>query len=124
MKRAQMLSVSISSLVRFSKAPDRVGGGDAVAVVRLEAAIELDHAFDEARRKDADAAVVEEVDAGRPAVLLEDRVVAEMRVAVDHAEMREGPPPGLEQRRRDAVALLQRMVDEGEQRLALEPASW
>ena len=86
MKRAQTLSVSTSSSVRFAKAPDGIGGGDLLAIVGLEAAIELDDAFHETRRKDADAAVVEEVQPGRAAVLLEDRVVAEMRVAVDDAD--------------------------------------
>jgi hypothetical protein len=38
-------------------------------VVVAQAVVEIDHAADEARRKDADAAVVEQIDAGGFALL-------------------------------------------------------
>jgi hypothetical protein len=59
-----------------------------------QAGIEIDDAADESRRKDADAAIVEQIDAGRRAVILEDRIIAEMRIAVDHADAAERKPPG------------------------------
>ena len=65
-----------------------------------QSVIEIDDAADEFRREDADAAIVEKVDAGRLAVALEDRVIAEMRIAVDDAVAAERMPPGLEHRRR------------------------
>src|SRR3974390_1292470 len=60
-----------------------------------QAAVEIDYAADEARRKDANAAVVEQVDASRIALgIIEDRVVAEVRIAVDDSVMAERRPPG------------------------------
>ena len=38
---------------------------DEIVVVLAQAVVEIDHAADELRREDADAAVVEQVDAGR-----------------------------------------------------------
>ena len=94
--------------------------------LRQEPAIEIDHAADEARREDADAAVIEQVDALRLPVagvaLREHRVVAQMRIAVDHRGAAERVPPGLEHRLRDAVADLDRRLLEGQDALAVEPA--
>ena len=66
------------------------------SVVVQEALIEIDDAADEARMEDADAAIVEEVDAPRLAAVREHRVIAEMRVAVDDGGVAERVPPGLE----------------------------
>src|SRR5262249_32621681 len=83
------------------EAPAAISVDDPLAVAPQEPFIEVDHAFDEAWRKDADAAEVEEVDPGgrriafraRLRFLAEHRVVAEMGIAVDDAEAGEGIPP-------------------------------
>ena len=95
---------------------------DPVAVVVQEAVVEIDDAADEARMEDADAAVVEQIDALRLAVFGEDGVVAEMRIAVDHGRVAEGMPPGLEHRDGEPVADLDRRFGIGQDLLALEPA--
>ena len=94
---------------------------DEVAIVLEQPVIEVDHAADEALREDADAAVVEQVDAARLTLLGEHRVVAEMRIAVDHAEAAERKPPGGEHRLPDAIALRQRRLLVREQLGAVEP---
>src|SRR6266700_2065614 len=83
--------------------------------------VEVDHAADELRRENADAAIVEQVDAVRGAVLDEGRVVAEMRIAVDHAEAAERLPPSLKHRDRDAIARRDVIALVGQQLVALEP---
>src|SRR5215470_7121691 len=74
--------------------PGLVGVHDKIVVVGKQSVIEVNHAADEFRRKDTNAAVVEQVDAGRLAVGVEHGVVAEMRVAVDDAVTAERMPPG------------------------------
>src|SRR5206468_11650402 len=69
-----------------------------------EAVIEVDDTADEFRREDAHAAVVQEIDAGGSAGHIEHGVIAEMRIAVDHAEAAERPPPGREHRGAEPVA--------------------
>src|SRR5258705_215534 len=78
--------------------PGLIRVNDEISVSLQEAVIEIDHAADELRGEDADAAVVEEIDAGSSPTLIEHRVIAEMRIAVDHAEAAERPPPGSEHR--------------------------
>src|SRR5215217_394301 len=80
------------------EAPDLIGMDDPVAVVVQEPAVEVDDPADEFRREDADAAVVEEIDAARLPAVREHGVVAEMRVAMDDAVVAEGVPPSLEHR--------------------------
>src|SRR6266849_3870036 len=86
-----------------------------------QAVVEVDHAADEFRRKDADASVVEQVDSLRRTTLYECRVVAEMRVAMDHAEPAERLPPRLEHRSRDAVASRDGVALVSQQLVAFEP---
>jgi len=69
---------------------------DEIGVCLEQAVIEIDHAADEFRREDADASIVQEIDARRPAGHVEHAVIAEMRIAVDHAETAERPPPSRE----------------------------
>src|SRR6266849_7054774 len=88
-----------------------------------QAVVEVDHAADEFRRKDADAAVVEQVDSLWRAVLYEGRVVAEMGVAMDHTEPAERLPPRLEHRDRDAVARRDGIGLAGQQFVAFEPVA-
>src|SRR5664280_173353 len=103
MKRAQILSASISS--RLSRLNPQI------VIAMQKAAIEIDHAVDEAGREDADAAVIQQVDAGRLALgIVEHRVVAEMRVAVDDAEAAERKPPGGEHGSGEPVARGERVV--------------
>src|SRR5258707_13755414 len=86
-----------------------------------QAMVEVNHTADEFRGKDADAAVVEQVDSLRRPVLHECRVVAEMRVAMDDAEPAERRPPRLEHRNRDAVARRDRVALTTQQLVAFEP---
>ena len=106
-----------------AEAPGLVGVDDALAVLVLEAVIEVDHPADEARAEHPDAAEIEEIEPGRrlPAVRREHRIVPEMRVAVDDAEAGERVPPGLEQGGGDPVAVGKAVVEEGEERLPLKP---
>src|SRR5262249_62120358 len=59
---------------------------------------------DEFRWEDADAAVIQEIDADGPSAHIEHGVVAETRIAVDHAIAAERPPPGREHRGAEPVA--------------------
>ncbi len=77
-----------------AEAPGFVGVHDEIVIAVQEAVIEIDDAAHEGRRKNADAAIIEEIDPGRRAVALEHRVIAEMRVAVNDAEAAERKPPG------------------------------
>src|SRR5829696_10452825 len=94
---------------------------DASPVVGLEAAIKIDHATDEARVEDADAAVIEEIDPPRLPALGEHRVIAEVRIAVDDGRMAERVPPGLEHSDRQPVADLDRGLGELQDLFALQP---
>ena len=93
-----------------------------LAVIVLEAAIEIDDAADEFWREDADAAVIEQIDAHRLAVFLEHGIIAQMRIAVDHRRMAERVPPGLEHGDGEPVADLDGELLVFEDSLALEPA--
>src|SRR5215471_2044882 len=86
-----------------------------------QAVVEVDHAADEFRGKNADAAVVEQVDTMRRAILDECRVVAEMRVAMDHPEPAERLPPRFEHCNREAVARRDGIALVGQQLVAFEP---
>src|SRR6478609_11619605 len=71
-------------LLQALEAPCLVGVHDAIAVVFEQALVEIDDAAHEARRKDADAAIIQQVDALWFAALREYRVIAQVRIAVDH----------------------------------------
>src|SRR5262245_48124950 len=73
--------------------PGLVGVYDEIGVCFEQAVIEIHHTADEFRREDADASIVQEIDAGRPPARVEDGVIAEMGIAVNHAEAAEWPPP-------------------------------
>ena len=91
-------------------------------IVALEQpVVEIDDAADEAWRENPHAAVVEEIDAGGRPVLIEHRVIAEMRIAVNHAKPAEREPPRGEHGRGDAVARGKRGLFVGEQACAIEP---
>ena len=80
--------------------------------------IEVDDALDESRREDPDAAEIQQVHR----VIAGDRVIAEMRVAVDHAVVIERHIPDPEHAQRDPVAQCERSVfGEIEDRAAFEP---
>ncbi len=107
------------------KAPHREGVRDSRLVVRLQRPIELDHAVHEPRRKNAHAAVVEQIDAIDPTLAAlrrrRDRIIAEMRIAVNDAVAQERAPPRVEQADGDGVARFLRRALEGDERLAVEP---
>ena len=69
------------------------------------------------RREGSDAAIVQKIDAA----VIAHRVIAQMRIAVDRAVTREGPPPRLEQRGGNGVARLQPGFFEFRNRRAIEP---
>src|SRR5579883_1737604 len=94
--------------LQFDEAPGLVGVDDPRLVLAFQALVQIDDAADKARRENADAAVVEEIDPGDLVAFSGDRVIAEMRVAMNDAVMRERPPPRLErapQTARNAIAL-------------------
>src|SRR3546814_5151632 len=73
-------------LAEVGEAPDAIGLHRQLRVVALERKVEVDDAFHEERREDADAAEVQQVHGA----VGTDRVVPEMRVAVDDAVVIEG----------------------------------
>src|SRR4029453_7229692 len=63
---------NVDELVRQPlEAPDLIGMHDPRAVIGHETAIEIDDAFDEARWEEADAAIVEKIEADGPPRLIE-----------------------------------------------------
>jgi len=81
---------------------------DAGLVTGAEAAIEIHHAGHKARREDADAAVIQQIDALRRAGLIHEHgVIAQMRIAMDDAIAAERQPPGGEHGLRQPVAFFQ-----------------
>ena len=99
------------------KAPILVGRHGARDVVGHQRAVKLDRAAHETRREDPDAAEIHQIDRTvRP-----HRVVAEMRIAVDHAVGIERHVPGAEHVGGQPVLVLLRMALPVEQWLALQP---
>src|SRR6476660_9502126 len=90
--------------VEAAKTPGLVGVHDQGLIALKQPVIEIDHAADELGRKNANTAVVEEIDPPRLTIGHEDRVIAEMRIAVDDAVPAERIPPSLEHRGREPVA--------------------
>src|SRR5262249_2634493 len=84
--------------VELLEAPNLIGVDDAGLVALEKPMIEVDDAAHERGLEDTDAAIVEKVDAARLAAFGEDRVVAEMRVAMDDPGLGIGLPPGGEHR--------------------------
>ena len=125
MKRAQMFSAAIVSRDSRVKPQNLVGADDPRLVALLQPLVKLDDAADEAGGEDAHAAVVEQVDRLDPPLVRlargDHRVIAEMRIAVNDAELRERQPPGFEQRHRDRVARLGGRVLKIGQPAAVEP---
>src|SRR3984893_4658908 len=75
------------------EAPSLVGANDEIGVGSQEPMIEIDHPADEFRWEDADAAVIQEIDAGWPAGHVAHGVVAEMRISGDYPIAGEPTPP-------------------------------
>ncbi len=98
---------------------------DPRVVIGPQRMVELDDSVHKTHRKNPHAAVVEEIDPFDGALLAlprsDDRVIAEMRIAVDDPIAKERPPPGFEQADRNRVARLLRGVLESDERLALQP---
>src|SRR5262245_9095250 len=114
----------VDDLVReAAEAPGLVSMDDQRPVFPQQTVVKVDHALNEFRREGAHAAIVEEIDPGRPALaVLEDGVIAEMRVAVDHPVMAEWIPPGAEHGAGDLVAFLERARRVVEKAPPLKPA--
>src|SRR6188472_3186798 len=105
------------------EAPGLIGVHDQRTIVAQQSPVEIDYALDELRRKGTHAAIIEQVDAGRPPLaLFEHSVIAEMRVAMDHAVMAERVPPGTEHGAGDLVALFQSAARVAEQPPPVEPS--
>src|SRR5262245_58842021 len=75
------------------EAPGLVGVHQRGVVAAARPVIEVDHAAHEFGGEDTNAAVVEEIDAAALPALVEHRIVAEMRIAMDDAEAAEREPP-------------------------------
>src|SRR5262245_171340 len=81
-----------------------------IVIAPQQSAIKVDHAANEARRENAYAAIVQEINAGRsPFRVVEDGVIAEMRVAMNDAEAAEGKPPRGEHGRGETIARSERV---------------
>jgi hypothetical protein len=82
---------------------------DARIVAGAQTLVEIVDAFDKARGKDADATIIEKIDAARHARFIgKNGIIAEMRIAVDHPIGAERHPPRLEHRDRHTIAHLLR----------------
>src|SRR5262249_3463432 len=103
------------------ESPSLVSVHDQIVFAMEQAVIEVNDATHEFRRENADAAVVEKVDAGRRGIVQENSVVAEMRIAMDHAEAAERKPPGGKHRLGERVARRKRIALVGEHAGAVEP---
>src|SRR5262249_59600926 len=79
---------------QLAESPSLVSVHDQIVLAAQQPMVKVDDAADEFRRKNANAAVVQKINAARPAVAKENSIVAEMRIAVDHAEAAEREPPG------------------------------
>src|SRR5262245_9277692 len=101
----------VDHLVReAAEAPGLVSMDDQRPVLAQQAVVKVDHALNEFRSEGAHAAIVEELDPGRPALaVLEDGVIAEMRISMNHPVKSERIPPGAEHGASDVVASLERM---------------
>src|SRR5271166_1837328 len=101
--------------------PALVGVECAGEVFVKEALIKIDHAGDESRLENADAAVIQQIYARRLALVFENRIVAKMGIAMDHAELAERDPPGLEHGGGDPSARGLACAGEAEKLASFEP---
>src|SRR6202050_5407240 len=104
-----------------AKTPGLVGVHDEIVLAMQETVIKIDDALHEFRRKNPDAAVVEQVYASGSAVTLKDRIVAEVWVAVNDTEPAERKPPSGEHGSRPRGARGKRIVLVGQHAAAFEP---
>ena len=103
---------------QLAEPPEAIRLDRQLAVVALQRVIEVDHAFDETWREYPDAAEIEQI----YGAVRRYGVVAEMRVAVDHAVIVERHVPGPEHAQRDLVAQFDgRVFGEFEDRAPFEP---
>src|SRR5262249_7865380 len=110
-------------VIEAGEAPGLIGADDAVAIIVLKTAIELDDTTDEARGEDADAAEVEKVETDGATVTIEaGAVVAEMGIAMDHRMAAKRPPPGLEHGAGQNIPLIEGVLLEAGEAAAFEPA--
>src|SRR6516165_9213404 len=84
--------------------PSLVGVHDQVVLAAQQPVIKVDDAAHEFRRENSDATIVKKVDSSWRAVVQENSVIAEMRIAMDHAEAAERKPPGGKHRLGERVA--------------------
>src|SRR6266849_7897292 len=103
------------------KSPGFVCVHDEVIIALEQPAIEINDATHEFHCKEADAAIVEQIDSRRPAADLEHRIVAEMGIAVDHPVTTERPPPCREHGCAEEIARCEIVILMREQSVAVEP---
>ena len=99
------------------EAPDRVCGSSAVPVLSPKRFVKLDHAENEGRRENADAAEVEQVHG----IVIGDGIIAEMRITMDHAIFIEWHIPCAEHVGGDLIADVYRRVIQVRQITASQP---
>src|SRR5262245_1632521 len=93
-----------------------------LVIAAQQSAIEVDHTADKAWRENANTAVIQKIDSPRfPFRVVEDGVIAEMRVAMNDAEAAEGKPPRGEHRRGETIAHSERVALMLEQLAAGKP---
>src|SRR5687767_14663075 len=91
------------------EAPGLIGMHDKRLIAALQAAIKIDHTFHKSSRKNPDASVVEEIEATRLPLLRKNRVVPQMRIAMNYPVTAERLPPRPEQIGSNGIAVLERM---------------
>src|SRR5215471_3232665 len=94
---------------------------DEIVISLEQPVVEIKDTAHEFRGKDADAAIVEQIDPSRTPVDFEHRVVAEMGVAVDDTIAAKRPPPRGEHGGAEDVAGCEIVIPVREQPVPIEP---
>src|SRR5215467_11429230 len=87
---------------QIAKTPAFVGMDGKVTIIVLQRVVEIDDAADEARLEDADTTEIEEIDGA----VRRDRIVAEVRIAVDDPVVIERHVPDPKHPQRNFIALV------------------
>src|SRR5437588_4239814 len=102
---------------QIAKTPAPIGIDGQRLVICFERVIEVDDALHKARRTDADAAETDQIDGVASGVFWRDRVIADMRIAVDDTVVVKRHVPDPEHAQRDLIA-------PGERRFLREIEDW
>src|SRR5262249_8726970 len=104
--------------IQVLEAPNFIGVRDLVHIAGLKPSVKSNDTLEEARRENADATEVQEMETFG---VFGERVVSQMRIAVDDAVMRHRSPPGFNQQFGDAIARFLYLLQPVHQPAALKP---